>query len=82
MLFCKIIRRSYFRKIFFESKNLATVLANTKNDVQIRKWPKKRSPPKATEALVVMNDRNLGVLYRSITVLNLSFAFLSVLLIV
>jgi hypothetical protein len=37
-------------------QNLATASANAKNDVQIGKLPK------AKKALVVMNDRNLGVL--------------------
>jgi hypothetical protein len=40
-------------------QNLASVPANAKNDVQIGKLPKKRSPPpKAKKALVVMNDRS------------------------
>ena len=43
-------------------QNLATVHANAKNDVQIGKLPKKRSPPKAKKALV---DRSLGVPRRS-----------------
>jgi hypothetical protein len=43
-------------------QNLAMVPANAKNDVQIGKLTKKRSPSKAKKALVVMNDRSLGVL--------------------
>jgi hypothetical protein len=36
--------------------------ANANNDVHIGKLSKKRSPPKVKKALVVMNDRSLGIL--------------------